>query len=237
MKKSKDSREIFAVFRKGSFMEGATFFEKLRYWIKNVYLYHLAVPTIITILVAVFAVTLISDIINQENNDIDYILGGDVSMSEEEIALLSDYLESFIEEDFSGEEEPTAKGRLLCTRSLNSANEKENIVDEYSAANIQKIKISMADDDILLFFFDKTYAEWYAKEGGFEPLSEFGIESENEYYIRVDTLPSMAQFELDAPDGLYAAIKVKRDFRMKKERIAEKYEFAGKALHGLVYGE
>ncbi len=236
MKKSKDSREIFAVFRKGSFMEGATFTEKLRYWLKNVYLYHLAVPTVITILLVVFATTLISDIINQEDNDIDYILGGDIFMAHEEVDALSDYLEMFIAEDFAEGKEPIAEGQLLCTTNI-SGIENANAVDEYGAASMQKITVSMADDDVLLFFFDKKYAEWYAKKGGFEPLSEFGIESENEYYIRVDTLPSMEQFEFEASDGLYAAIKVKRDFRTKKERIAQKYEFAGKALHGLVYGE
>lgn len=236
MKKSKDSREIFAVFRKGSFMEGATFAEKLRYWIKNVYLYHLAVPTVITVIAVILATTLISDIINQEDNDIDYVLGGDIFMAADEVDALSDYLETFIAEDFSEDEEPIAEGQLLCTTNL-SGIENAEAVDEYSAASMQKITVSMADDDVLLFFFDKKYAEWYAKKGGFEPLSEFGIDSENEYYIRVDTLPSMAQFEFEARDGLYAAIKVKRDFRTKKERIAQKYEFAGRALHGLVYGE
>ena len=36
MKESRDSRDVFAVFKADSFMKDATFGEKLRYWFKNV---------------------------------------------------------------------------------------------------------------------------------------------------------------------------------------------------------
>ena len=234
MKKSRDSREIFAVFRKGSFMEEATFGEKFRYWFKNVYLYHFGFFTLIAIVVAILAFSLIGDVINREYNDLDYILGGSVFASDEQLDALSDHLSGFIEKE-SGEEVTTGQ-QLLCTESILGTGDAALALDEYNAGSIEKITVSMADDEVLLFFFDKKYIEWYAAMGAFEPLSEFGIESDNGYYVRVDSLPVIEELGIICKNGLYAGIKVKTKSRMENERIAKKYENSGKALYGLLYG-
>lgn len=234
MKKSRDSREVFAVFRKGSFMEEATFSEKFRYWFKNVYLYHFGLATVVAIVVAILAFSLIGDVINREYNDLDYILGGSVFASDEQLHKLSDHLSGFIEKE--PEEEVKIGEQLLSTESVMGTGDSALALDEYSAASIEKITISMADDEVLLFFFDKKYIEWYASMGAFEPLAEFGIESDNGYYVRVDSLPVIKELGIVCNNGLYAAIKVKTESRMENERIAKKYENSGKALYGLVYG-
>ncbi|MBR5542727.1 MAG: hypothetical protein IKU65_01350 [Oscillospiraceae bacterium] len=235
MKKSRDSRDVFAVFKKGSFMEKASFSEKLRYWFKNVYWYHFRTATFLALAAVVFAVTLISDIANREHNDLDYILAGVVYAEYEQLDAFSDYLGSFIETEEG--EKVKVGGQLLCTQSIAGTGDSVASIDQYNAVSIEKITVSMADDEVLLFFFDKRYADWYAEESAFAPLSEFGIESENGYFVRVDNLPVMEQFGFISDSGIYAAIKMKNESRARNERILEKYENAGKALSGLLGGE
>lgn len=237
MKKGKDSREIFAVFKKGSFMEGAAFGEKFSYWFKNVFMYHLALPTAAVILAVILGINLIYSIANREYRDLDYILGGAVFANIEQMGELSDYFAGFLDEKTGKDGEavaPTVGHQMLCTESTLGTGDQALAVDEYNAASIDKISVSMADDEILLFLFDRKYAEWYAKEGAFEPLSTFGIESENEYYVRVDELPKIKEIGVLHRDGIYAGIKIITPAREKNERIMQKYKNAAAVLSGLI---
>ena len=237
MKKSKDSYDIFSVFKPGSFMEDASFSEKFKYWFKNVYWYHFRLPTFAVIIVSILAVWLVYDVTNREYNDLDYILAGAVFADTEQMDEFSEYLGSFIDvstDDEDGKAVAKVGEQMLCTqRSANDIDSKLQL-DEYNAASIEKIQITMADDEILLFFFDKIYAEYYASEGAFEPLSSFGIESDNEYYVRVDDLPIIKEIGIKHNDGIYAGIKVKIGSRTEKERLIKKYENAAAALSGLL---
>lgn len=222
-------------------MENATFPEKLKYWFKNVYWYHFRIATFVVITVVILGCMLISDIANREYNDLDYILAGAVFANTEQMGQLSGYIAGFIPiEDETPDDGDAAKAevghQMLSTESVMGSGDQALAIDEYNAASINKITVSMADDEILLFLFDKRYAEWYAKEGAFEPLSELGIESENEYYVRVDDNPVIKSLGIIHRDGIYAAIKVRTDSRMEDERIAKKYENAALALSGLVSG-
>lgn len=239
MKKSRDSRDVFAVFKPGSFMEDASFWEKLRYWFCNVYWFHFRTATFIVIAAVILICTIISDVTNREYSDLDYILGGSVFANTEQMGKLSEYLGSFIElqdENPDDEEIPHAEvvHQMLCTESVMGTGDQALAIDEYNAASIDKISASMADDEILLFFFDKRYAEWYAKEGAFEPLSSFGLGGEDEYFVRVDNLPRIEEIGIIHRDGIYAAIKIKTPARAGKERIARKYEKVAAVLSGIL---
>ena len=213
-------------------MDGATFFEKFRYWFKAVYWYHFKYHTLGAILAIVALVTIIGDIAGREYNDLDFILGGAVFADITQMQELSDYLGSFIKED------GTAKvGRqMLCTTSSMGTGDTALVFDEYTAASIEKIKISFADDEILLFLLDKKYADWYSREGAFEPLSTFGIEGDSEYVVRVDDSEIIKRLGIQSDNGIYAAIKVITESRQKKERIVQKYNNAALALSGMVNG-
>ena len=234
MIKGKDSRKVFEVFQKGSFMEGATFWEKLKWWFKNVYWFHFKLATFVVIGVVILSIVLITDLVTRKYNDIDYILAGAVFADTEQMGELSNHLAGFIDEDPNDDKTPAIGHQMLTTESIMGSGDQALVMDEYNSASIQKIGVCMADDEILLFFFDRQYAEWYAKDGAFEPLSEFGIESENGYYVRVDGLPIFKELGIVHNDGIYAGIKVKTDERMKVERIAAKYEKAGRALASLL---
>ena len=67
-------------------------------------------------------------------------------------------------------------------------------------------------------------------------LSEIGIESENEYYVRVDETRIFKELGISDKDGIYAAIKMKNKARSEDERILAKYERAGKVLSAIVAG-
>ncbi len=234
MQKSKDSRDIFAVFKPGSFMESATFGEKFRYWFKNVYWYHFKIATFIAIVLIVLVCMLISDIFFREHNDLDYILAGAVFAESEAMQALSDKMLPFID---AGEDETPAIGRqMLCTQSIMGTGDQALVMDEFTRASIDKIAISMADDEILLFFLDEKYIKWYAEQGAFEPLSNLGIKSDNEFFVRVDTTAFFKDLNIHHNNGIYAAIKVKNTSRLKNERILEKYENSTRVLAGILAG-
>ncbi len=234
MKKSRDSRDIFAVFKPGSFMEGATTGEKLRYWFKNVYWYHFKIATFAAIFLIICVCTFISDVFFREYNDLDYILAGALFADSQTLDALTEKIGSFVVTD---DNEPPEIGRqMLCTQSVMGTGDQALAIDEYVSASIEKIAISMADDEILLFFLDKRYIDWYAEQGAFEPLSNLGIESENEYFVRVDTTAFFDSFNISHETGIYAGIKVKNKARLKNERIVQKYENATRVLAGILAG-
>lgn len=233
-KTSRDNRDVFAVFKKDGPMEGATFGEKFSWWMKNVFGPHLAFKTVIAIVVAILAVWLIVDIVSDDTNDLDYIIGGDIFVDTDNMNALSAYMKEILSEN---ENKDLKIGhQMLCTRSTESTVESTGQVDDFAAANSQKIEITLADDEILLYFLDKTYVDCFAEMGAFLKLSEFGIESENEYYVRVDETPLFKKYGITTKDGIYAAIKMKNKARSEDERILKKYERAGTVLSAIVAG-
>ncbi len=234
MKKSRDSRDVFAVFKKDSFMKDATFGEKLAYWFKNVYWYHFRVATFVTIFVAILLCVFISDVFFPEYNDINFVVAGSLLADKEQMNLLSERMAPFIE---ASDEEagPKIGYQSLCTRSIVDPSLASDAFDDGTLANIDKITLTMTDDEVLLFFFDKTYIEWYANDGAFEPLANFGIESDYEYFVRVDETPFFKDIEISHYDGIYAGIKVRSGPRLKDdERINKKYENAARVLSGIL---
>ncbi len=227
--KSRDSYELFEVFKPG-YMDGASFFEKFRYWFKSVYWYHFKYHTLGAILLIFALITLIGDLTSREYNDLDFILGGAVYAETEQMQELSDYFGSFIKED------DTAKiGRqMLCTTSAMGTGTSAHAFDEFAAASLQKIQVSFADDEILLFLLDEQYTDWYRKEGAFEPLSTFGIEGDDEYAVRIDDNEMIKKIGIKSDGEIYAAIKIMTESREKNERLMQKYENAALVLKGLV---
>ena len=234
-KTSRDNRDVFAVFKKDGPMEGATFGEKFSWWMKNVFGPHLAFKTVMVIVAALLAVWLVVDIVSDDTNDLDYIIGGDIFADTEQMNKFSAYMKEILSEE--GNSEIKVGHQMLCTRSTESTVGNVAQVDDFAAANSQKIEITLADDEILLYFLDKTYVEYYAEMGAFLKLSELGIESENEYYVRVDETPIFKELGITTKDGIYAAIKMKNKARSEDERILAKYERAGRVLSAIAEGK
>lgn len=232
MKKSLDSRDVFAVFKKDSFMKDASFGKKLAYWFKNVYWCYFALPTVAIIVAILLAGVLVNDILHPKYNDLDYIVAGSLVADKTQMEHLSEKMTTFLNPRDSGEK-PTIGWQMLSTRSVLDFNEATKEMDGASRANVEKIAVTMVDNDILLFFFDKKYIEYYAADGAFEPLSNFGIESENEYYVRVDNTEFFKDITIHNSDGIYAGIKVRSGPRLKK-KMDEKYANAARVLSGIL---
>ncbi len=235
MRKSRDSRDVFAVFKRGSFMEGEPFSKKLKYWFKNVYWFHFKFATFAVIIAAILAGVLVYDLTHQKKNDLDYIVGGDVFANTTQMNELSDYFEKVLAD---GDKKASMKVgyQMLCTAN-SSDSTPSGMKDDLAYANANKIEVCMADNEVLLFLFDAEYVEWYAKNGAFEDLSEYGIESENPYYVRIDDSAIIKKVGINHnEDGLYAAIKVKNSERKEDARILEKYENAVKIVKALCEG-
>ena len=232
MKKGKDSYDVFEVFKERSFMDGASFGKKLAYWLKNVYWYHFKIPTFALILVIITAAALIHDVTGTKRNDLDFILGGAVYADTEQMSALSDYLADAISAP-AGDKASVGR-QMLCTEAVSGITSQKIDYDEYAAASIDKISVSFADDEILLFLLDKKYTDWYNEQGAFEPLSEFGIESENTCFVDISDSEIIKKLGIKSKDGIYASIKMINASRRKDERIMKKYENAAAALRALM---
>lgn len=232
-KTSRDNRDVFAVFKKDGLMEGASFGEKFSWWMKNVFIPHLAFKTVMLIIAVALLTMIVVEVVTDDRNDFDYIVGGRVFASTEQMRELSDYMNEVLTED---DENLKIGHQMLCTENMESAVNEPAFPDEYAVANRQKIEITFADDEVLLFFLDRGYMEAWAEDGAFLKLSEFGIESENEYFVRVDETPIFEKIGMHHNGGIYAAIKMKNKTRAEDERILEKYEKAGKVLSAIVAG-
>lgn len=234
MKKGRDSRDVFAVFKKDSFMKDATFGKKLAYWFKNIYWCYFALPTVGIIAAALIVGGIAYDITHPEYNDIDFVVAGSLLADKEQMDMISDRMKAFID-PYDDENGPKIGYQSLCTRSIVDQAIGKDAIDDGTRANIEKITLTMTDDDVLLFFFDKKYIEWYADDGAFEPLENFGIESEDEYFVRVDETPFFKDIGISHYDGIYAGIKVRRGPRLKdNERMNGKYINAANVLSGIL---
>ena len=234
MKKSRDSRDVFAVFKKDSFMKDATFGKKLAYWFKNIYWCYFALPTVGIIAAALIVGSIAYDITHPEYNDIDFVVAGSLLADKDQMNMISERISPFID-PYNDEKGPQIGYQSLCTRSIVDKSIAKDAVDDGTRANIEKITLTMTDDDVLLFFFDKKYIEWYANDGAFEPLANLGIESENEYFVRVDETPFFKDIGISHYDGIYAGIKVRSGPRLKdNERMNGKYNNAASVLSGIL---
>lgn len=234
MKKSRDSRDVFAVFKKDSFMKDASFGKKLAYWFKNIYWCYFALPTVGIIAAALIVGGIAYDITHPEYNDVDFVVAGSLLADKDQMNMISERMKPFID-PYNDEEGPKIGYQTLCTRSIVDQSIASDAIDDGTRANIEKITLTMSDDDVLLFFFDKKYIEWYADDGAFEPLSNFGIESEEKYFVRVDETPFFADIGISHYDGIYAGIKVRSGPRLKDdERMNGKYLNAASILSGIL---
>ncbi|NLG52585.1 MAG: hypothetical protein GX541_01210 [Clostridiales bacterium] len=229
--KSSDSFDLFEVFKPG-YMDGATFRQKFFYWFRNVYWYHYKKQTLLAIFGLILLCVFIGDIVYREKYDLCLIVGGDTMVESEALSKLSEELKTVIP-DADGDGKINIKYQMLYTGLLRDKPEEGQVFDEMLGAAVQKIQLSFADDDTLLFILDKSFADWYAAEGAFEPLSGMDIASENEYCVRADEKELFKKLGIKNPGGWYAGIKVKNESRAKNPKILKKYEAAEAALKAI----
>lgn len=226
--KSRDSYDLFEVFKPG-YMADANFFQKLTYWLKSVYWYHYKKHTLVALFGIILLIVFVFDMANREYYDLSFIVGGSSIVASEAMASLGEEIKAVIP-DADGNGEINVNYQMLYTGTAYDKPEEGKVFDEMLTASIQKIQISFADDDVLLYILDKSFADWYAAEGAFEPLESFGISSDNRFCVRVDQGELFLKLGIENPDGWYAGIKVKNESRTKDETALKKYEAAVTAL-------
>ncbi len=233
--KSNDNNSLFEVFKPGV-RDDLSFWPKLWYWFTNVYWYHFKKITILGLFGVILLIVLICDIINKPNDDTGVIIAGDNYVSLEQERGIVGYIESVID-DANGDGEISVAYQTLCTSAADSDLEdgdrkSAEQYDEFVQANQNKLLISFADDQFLLYIMDKVHMEKYIESGALEPLETFGVSSENPYYLPVGESSLFAQLGIENPAGneWCAGIKVIADSRADNKKIEAKYEQAVKAL-------
>ncbi|MBQ3055020.1 MAG: hypothetical protein IJC88_02840 [Oscillospiraceae bacterium] len=217
--KGKDQYGLFEVFKPG-YMEG-TFFEKFKYWFKAVFWCHFRYHALFVLVATIMLVWLVCDLIAPNCRDLDYVVAGEQLVLTEQLEVLNEQIKAQMD-DVDGDGTLTVGQQMLCT-----------LEDEYSDnayMNGQKLGVTFADDNIVLYIMDLELMEIYASDGAFAPLADFGIESENRFFVRVDQNRVFRECGIPAGDGWYMALKIVNDVRANDEEIQKKYMEAVKVI-------
>jgi len=166
-------------------------------------------------------VWLVCDLIQPNCRDLDYVVAGEQLVLTEQLEVLNEHMKEIMD-DVDGDGTLTVGQQMLCTME-----------DEYSDnayMNGQKLGVTFADDNIVLYIMDLDLMEIYASDGAFAPLADFGIESENRFFVRVDQNRVFRESGIPSGDGWYMALKVVNTARTKDEEIQKKYVEAAKVI-------
>ncbi|MBR5479990.1 MAG: hypothetical protein IKU84_07410 [Clostridia bacterium] len=220
--KKNDNRGLFDVFKDEEYAH-LSFWEKLKYWFKNVYWCNYKGLTFWALFGIVCLGVFIGDVINQPNHDLDYVIAADVVLSVEQLDGIQNYITEHIS-DANGDGKVSAAYQFLPVTS-------EETYDQVSIVAEEKLFISLADDRVLMYITDASHMESMANDGAFEKLSTFGIESDMLYCIDLTNSELFKNLQIpSAEGGWFMGVKVIDGERVGNEEIARKYEAVGNLL-------
>ncbi len=217
--KGKDQYGLFEVFKPG-YMEGS-FFHKFGYWFRAVFWCHFRYHALFGLVAIVMLSWLIYDLAQPNCRDLDYVVAGEQLVLTEQLEALNQHILETLD-DVDGDGKVTVAQQMLCTMEYDTGD------TAYMAG--QKLGVTFADDSIVLYIMDLELMEIYAAEGALAPLADFGIESENKYFVRVDQNRAFRESGIPAGDGWYMALKMVNDVRAENEEIQYKYREAAEVI-------
>lgn len=233
--KNRDTYELFEIFKPGV-RDDLSFPRKLGYWFKNVYWYHFKVITLVALFAIILLIIFIGDMMNKPNDDLGVILCGEAFLSFEQEEQVANKIKEVIE-DVNGDGEITIAFQSLTSASADTeASEASKDAaapyDQFIVANEQKLTLSFADDQFILYILDQIHMDPFVADGAMEPMETFGIESENPYCIPLADSTWFQELGIQSmpENGWYAGIKMINDSRGKDEKIQAKYENAARVL-------
>lgn len=235
--KSNDNQALFEVFKPGV-RDDLTFAQKLRYWFVEVYWYHFRTITLLALFGIIMLVILIGDIIHRPNDDLGYIVAGDAFVTLEQERGIEEFVKSVID-DANGDGEITVKQQTLCLgindgESSQLQKDAAEPYDEFTQANQNKLAISFADNQFILYIMDQKHMDPYIADGAMEPLKTFGIQGDEWYCVYVGESKLFKELGIpqEEDNKWYAAVKIITQER-SSEKMQAKYEQAAKVLKAL----
>lgn len=213
--KGKDQYGLFEVFRPG-YMEGS-FFHKFKYWFCAVFWCHFRYHALFGLFAAIMLMWLVFDLSHSNYNDFDYIIAGDQFVLTEQLEELNQHFLKTLD-DVDGDGEVTIGQQMLCMY--------DDGTSDAAYMSGQKLNVTFADDQIVLYIMDQELMEIFAADGALAPLEEFGIVSDSKYYVQVDQNKSFRESKIPAGDGWYMALKVLNEERLENEEVQKKYREA-----------
>ena len=152
------------------------------------------------------------------------VSGEQLVLSEQLEELNTQILETL--DDVNGDGEVTVGQQMLCIYDDGSS--------DTAYVNGQKLSVTFADDNIVLYIMDQDLMEFYAADGALAPLSDFGIVSDSKYYVRVCENKLFRESKIPSGNGWYAALKVVNHEREKNEKVQKKYREAKEVIERLM---
>lgn len=224
--RGKDNHKLFEIFQPGV-MDELSFGQKLVYWFKNVYWYNFKIHTLIGLFVIIMLTILICDMTNRVNNDLDFILAGNTTVSNEQMESITKQFSTLVP-DINGDDKITVGYQMLSTDMGDGYN-------ELAVAAEQKLTVSFADDRFLLFILDAEHMENLVAQGAFEPLESFDIQADDKYCINISESELFQTLDIPEVDGgWYIGIKVINEARANDPETMKKYHAAADIVESFV---
>jgi hypothetical protein len=194
------------------------------YWFRNVFIYHYIKPTISVIILLLIVVYLLRDVRSVVKPDITVVFGGIDILREEDMAEIRAIIEDEVGD--ANEDGEVYVNFEIYTATLDTA-------DDYGEQNLQALDMAfLAEPSKVLFILDEEVHLRY-DEDFFEKFSEYGIESEDENFYRVNELPVFERLlVVDTP--YYMALKGWRIDEKDNPKYIQTYDLAVRVIKRLI---
>ncbi|MDR1116883.1 MAG: hypothetical protein LBL09_01375 [Oscillospiraceae bacterium] len=205
------------------------------YWMKNVFVPHYLLITVIAVIGVAMAVYLLHDAYSGNRPDFILSVGTIDILTQDDLAELKSVIEETVG-DVNGDGEVIVRVDVY-TPTLDSS-ELEGIAADTETGTIQLQALDMAfmaDADKVLFLFDETLRGRFEADN-YESLADFGIASDTDPFYYVNDLPVFERI-LVVDTGYYLCVKGWRYDKKDDGKYIERYASAVKVINSLTAAE
>jgi len=193
-------------------------------WFRNVFLYHYLKPTIGVLVLLIIAFIFLKDVFNKVNPDFTLVIGSIDIWREEDLESIKSVIKDEVG-DVNGD--GTVEVRVeVYTPTL-------DLSDDYGQQNLNALDMTiLGNPDKILFILDEELSLRYEPEY-FEKLSDYGIESEDDHFYKINDLPVFKRL-LVVDDPYFMCLKGWNISEKDNQKYIKNYDLAVRVMKRLI---
>lgn len=197
-------------------------------WFRNVFLYHYLKPILIGIVVVVLVVFIAKDLLKDNSRDFTFTIFSDSYFSETRKEVFSDLFTREIgDANGNGKLEIDIVDQAIVVSGVDASD---------AAQKMQAFEVTfIGDPSCVLYLIHEDYLTYFEPATSYRPLADFGIESEDTYFLYANDFPTVKRFLPESNEKkYYLAIKTCEISKRDDPEYVEYYDRALKALEAIM---
>lgn len=197
-------------------------------WFKNVFLYHYLKPILIGIVAVVLVVFIAVDLLKDHSRDFTFTIFSDGYFSETRKEVLYDLFAKEIgDANGNGKLEIDIVDQAIVAGGVDVS---------AAAQKMQAFEVTfIGDPSCVLYLIHEDYLTYFDPDTSYRPLADFGIESEQKYFLYANDFPTIKRFlPADNEAKYYLAIKTCEISKRDDPEYVEYYDRALEALNAIM---